>query len=196
MTTRPKPGSRYEVTDVEVLRVLSHPLRARILGALRLEGPATASQLGRRLGESSGLTSYHVRQLARFGLVEDVADQVSKRDRVWRACHALTVIDPQRFVGDAQEDLLDEFSAIQLSRLVGQAERWQRQRRAAAPAWVSAAGFSDAMVRLSPQACAELPDRLDALLRELEESSRDAPTTSWVSVFLGALPVTDEEALS
>ena len=196
MTTRPEPGSRYEVTDVEVLRVLSHPLRARILGALRLEGPATASQLGRRLGESSGSTSYHLRQLARFGLVEDVADQVSKRDRVWRARHALTAIDPQRFVGDAQEDLLDEFSAMQLSRLVGQAERWQQQRRAAAPAWVSAAGFSDAMVRLSPRACAELPDRLDALLRELEESSRDEPTTSWVSVFLGALPVADEEALS
>lgn len=196
MTTRPEPGSRYEVTDVEVLRVLSHPLRARILGALRLEGPATASQLGRRLGESSGSTSYHLRQLARFGLVEDVADQTSKRDRVWRACHALTSIDPQRFVGDAREDLLDEFSAMQLSRLVGQAERWQQQRRAAAPAWVSAAGFSDAMVRLSPRACAELPDRLDALLRELEGSSRDEPATSWVSVFLGALPVADEEALS
>ena len=196
MSSRPDPGSRYEVTDVEVLRVLSHPLRARILGALRLEGPATASQLGRRLGESSGSTSYHLRQLARFGLVEDVEDQASRRDRVWRARHALTSIDPQRFVGTEQEEMLDEFSALQLARLVEQAERWQQHRRTADPAWVSAAGFSDAMVRLSPQACAALPDRFDALLRELEQASGDAPATSWVSVFLGALPMTDEEALS
>jgi DNA-binding transcriptional ArsR family regulator len=196
MPRRPDPESRYEVTDVEVLRVLSHPLRTRILGALRLEGPATASQLGRRLGESSGSTSYHLRQLARFGLVEDVEDQSSRRDRVWQARHALTSIDPQRFVGTEQEDMLDEFSALQLSRLVAQAERWQQQRRMADPAWVSAAGFSDATVRLSPQACAALPDRLDALLRELEQDSSAAPETSWVSVFLGALPLSDEEALS
>ena len=38
-----------------------------MLGELRLNGAATASQLGRRLGESSGATSYHLRQLARFG---------------------------------------------------------------------------------------------------------------------------------
>ncbi|HSO04905.1 MAG TPA: helix-turn-helix domain-containing protein, partial [Candidatus Limnocylindrales bacterium] len=75
MTSRPDPTSRFLVTDVEALRVLSHPLRARILGALRLEGEATASQLGRRLDESSGATSYHLRQLARFGLVEESEHQ-------------------------------------------------------------------------------------------------------------------------
>ena len=48
------------------LRALSHPLRLRIVEVLR-EGPATASALGRRLGESSGATSYHLRALAKAG---------------------------------------------------------------------------------------------------------------------------------
>ena len=53
-----------QVTDVRALRALAHPLRNRLLGQLRLNGPATASQLGRVVGESSGSTSYHLRQLA------------------------------------------------------------------------------------------------------------------------------------
>jgi predicted ArsR family transcriptional regulator len=43
----------------------------RILGSLREFGPATASALADRLGESSGATSYHLRQLASFGFVEE-----------------------------------------------------------------------------------------------------------------------------
>ena len=50
---------------------MAHPLRLEILGLL-VEGPATASMLARRLGESSGSTSYHLRVLARAGaIVED-----------------------------------------------------------------------------------------------------------------------------
>ncbi len=57
--------------DARSLRGLAHPLRMQLLDALRNNGPATASQLGARLGESSGATSYHLRQLAAHGFVED-----------------------------------------------------------------------------------------------------------------------------
>src|SRR4051812_14770407 len=59
-----------QVTDVRALRALAHPLRNRLLGLLRLDGPATASRLARVVGESSGATSYHLRQLAAYGFVE------------------------------------------------------------------------------------------------------------------------------
>ncbi|HJU96652.1 MAG TPA: helix-turn-helix domain-containing protein, partial [Jiangellaceae bacterium] len=49
------------VQDLEPLRAFTHPLRMRLLAALRSDGPATASDLGRLLGESSGATSYHLR---------------------------------------------------------------------------------------------------------------------------------------
>ncbi len=75
------------VSDLETLKALTHPLRTRLLGELRRHGPATASELGRRLGESSGSTSYHLRQLERYGFVGDDAEQPSGRERRWRALH-------------------------------------------------------------------------------------------------------------
>ena len=196
MTSRPDPTSRFIVTDVEALRVLSHPLRARILGALRLEGEATASQLGRRLGESSGATSYHLRQLARFGFVEESEHQVSRRERVWRARHALTTIDPMRFTSGVDWEVLDDVSWIQLRRAVAQSERWIHRRAQASPDWASAAGFSDDVVRLTPAACHQLHERLIDLLAELEAESAQQQGAQWVSVFLAALPQTEEEAVS
>lgn len=66
------------------LRGLVHPLRVRLLHLLETDGPATASQLGRRIGESSGTTSYHLRILADLGFVEDDPEHGNGRDRWWR----------------------------------------------------------------------------------------------------------------
>jgi DNA-binding MarR family transcriptional regulator len=69
--------------DAAQLRALAHPLRLQLLQILAAEGPATASQLGRRLGESSGATSYHLRALHRAGMVEE-AEQRNARERWWQ----------------------------------------------------------------------------------------------------------------
>ena len=56
------------------LKALAHPVRLRMLGLLRIEGPATATTLATRLGLNTGATSYHLRQLAQHGfVVEDDA---------------------------------------------------------------------------------------------------------------------------
>lgn len=65
------------------LRALAHPLRLQLLDVLGVEGPATASQLARRLGESSGSTSYHLRALHRVGMIEE-AEQRNGRERWWQ----------------------------------------------------------------------------------------------------------------
>lgn len=65
------------------LRALAHPLRLQLLHVLHAEGPATASQLARRLGESSGATIYHLRALHRVGMVEE-AEQRNARERWWQ----------------------------------------------------------------------------------------------------------------
>jgi len=69
--------------DAAQLRALAHPLRLQLLEVLQSEGPATASQLARRLGESSGATSYHLRALHRAGMVEE-AEQRNARERWWQ----------------------------------------------------------------------------------------------------------------
>jgi DNA-binding transcriptional ArsR family regulator len=62
---------------------MTHPIRFRIFELLR-EGPATASQLGRVLGESSGVTSYHLRVLARAGAIEEDESRGTRRERWWQ----------------------------------------------------------------------------------------------------------------
>ena len=69
--------------DLAALKGLAHPLRAQLLDALSIYGPATASMLAERLGESSGATSYHLRQLAKHDFIHEVKDRGSARERWW-----------------------------------------------------------------------------------------------------------------
>lgn len=68
----------------EALKALAHPLRIAMYNLLGEIGPSTASRLGRLLGESSGQTSYHLRQLERFGFVEDDPEHTGGRERWWK----------------------------------------------------------------------------------------------------------------
>jgi DNA-binding transcriptional ArsR family regulator len=83
------------------LRALAHPLRLRMLGLLR-EGPATASQLGRALGESSGATSYHLRVLASVGMVEEDVDRGNARERWWRRPDEIVIVSAVPGTGDEE----------------------------------------------------------------------------------------------
>ena len=56
-----------------------------MLGILRFDGPSTATALAKRLGLNSGATSYHLRQLALHGLIEEAEGLGNKRDRWWQA---------------------------------------------------------------------------------------------------------------
>jgi DNA-binding transcriptional ArsR family regulator len=193
--SRPDPTSTYEVDDARALRALAHPLRVRLLGELRLRGAATASELGRRLGESSGATSYHLRQLQRFGFVAESDEQPSRRERVWQALHASTRLDPSRFTGEGAGEL-DAFTAMRLGRLVELVEGWPGERTRWSPEWVSASGLSDAVARLSPDAARQLHDGLGDLLERLEKESAGAEDVAWVTVHLHSVPRRDDEAAS
>jgi len=93
----------------EQLRALAHPLRLQLLQVLHAEGPATASQLGRRLGESSGATSYHLRALHRAGMVEE-AEQRNARERWWRRTSERVLV-PNSVPPDATETERAELQA-------------------------------------------------------------------------------------
>ena len=67
--------------DTRALIALAHPLRVQLRNELRIAGPATASQLARRFGESSGATSYHLRMLARHGFIEPEDGRGTARER-------------------------------------------------------------------------------------------------------------------
>jgi DNA-binding transcriptional ArsR family regulator len=94
--------------DAAQLRALAHPLRLQLLQVLH-EGPATASQLARRLGESSGATSYHLRALHRAGMVEE-AEQRNARERWWQRTPGRLLI-PNSVPPDASETERAELKA-------------------------------------------------------------------------------------
>ena len=81
---------RTIVPNARQLRALTHPVRLRMLGMLRIDGPATATSLAERLGLNTGATSYHLRQLAEHGFIEDDAAQGSGRERWWKATYTST----------------------------------------------------------------------------------------------------------
>jgi len=71
--------------DVTVLRAISHPVRNRILHELYAVGTARAADLASDLGIPANQASFHLRQLAKYGLIEPAPEAARDgRDRVWR----------------------------------------------------------------------------------------------------------------
>ncbi|GAA4720195.1 helix-turn-helix domain-containing protein [Isoptericola chiayiensis] len=87
MGTEPAPGTPQPSRDVDSTRLkgLSHPLRLTILDLLHTHGELTASRLAELVGESSGSTSYHLRQLAKHDFVTEVEGRGTARERWWKA---------------------------------------------------------------------------------------------------------------
>lgn len=98
--------------DSTTLKALSHPLRVRLWDRLVMIGPATATLLAQETGESTGSTSYHLRQLAKHGLVEEAADRSHGRQRWWRAVPRSVRVDSRQLgATPAGRELVESFSA-------------------------------------------------------------------------------------
>src|SRR5829696_8009060 len=79
-----RPEDRREIRDVRALSALAHPVRTALLSHLMAVGPRTASECAPVVDASASNCSWHLRQLARYGLVEDVGS-ADGRERRWRA---------------------------------------------------------------------------------------------------------------
>ncbi|HSK54645.1 MAG TPA: helix-turn-helix domain-containing protein [Jiangellales bacterium] len=186
------PPSRKQVDDLSTLRALAHPLRMRLLGLLRTTGPATASALGREVGESSGSTSYHLRQLARYGFVEEARHQPSRRERVWQAVHELTAWDVERFLDDRSGR--DAVTVLERERLRTQAralQAWYAARAEWPRPWVRAAQDSDAALWLTADELADLSrDLWEVVERRLRgrRPDREREGARQVAVYVQAFP--------
>ena len=177
--------------DPRSLQALAHPLRLRLLGAMRSDGPATATQLGQLFGESSGSTSYHLRQLAEHGFIEEAPDQPSGRERWWRSVHRSTRIDVAPFLADpdtrgAIEVLLHEIASAHLHQI----GRWLAEQTTWDRAWIEASTISDYRVRLTPERLEAMVAELDAVIDRYRahESAADEDGTASVVVHLHAFP--------
>jgi DNA-binding transcriptional ArsR family regulator len=79
-----EPPTR-DITDPRMLRAMAHPVRLKLINSLILLGPATATELADRVGDTPANCSWHLRQLAKFGFIEEATDLPYKgRNRPWR----------------------------------------------------------------------------------------------------------------
>jgi DNA-binding transcriptional ArsR family regulator len=178
----------YRITDPAVLKAVAHPLRVRLLGALRTEGPATATELAARFGESSGSTSYHLRQLARFGFVEEVPEPRDRRERRWRSIHRYTSWSNAELAATPEGREAAQFMRQRQMDVL--AANWQAFEAGQWPLeWLDAAGMNDDRVRLRASSLGVLYDRFAEILAELAERDADAPDAELVAVSLAAYPV-------
>jgi len=161
-----------ELRDPGALRALAHPRRLKLLGLLRTEGPLTATQAAALLpGESSGSCSYHFRQLARHGLVEEASGGTG-RQRPWRATSLFTswpdvAPTPELAAATAEFELL--ITEQQFERLA----RWIVSRSAEPVEWQEAASFGDVLLYLTPAELAELRSDLGRLAEQYLERVAD-----------------------
>jgi predicted ArsR family transcriptional regulator len=183
----------YVHLDGRQIRVLAHPLRARLLGRLRLDGPATATKLAEALGTNTGATSYHLRQLAEAGLVLEEHGAGHGRERWWRAAHDVTSWQRNAYVDDPDATAAaDWLASFQISNFADRAEAWQRALPAESAEWRDAAMFSDYILTLGAS-------QLDALLKELDgvverhrvAGGEPAADARQVLIYLGGFPRMD-----
>lgn len=178
--------------DGRQMRVVAHPLRARLLGLLRVEGPATATGLAGQLGTNSGATSYHLRQLAEVGLVEEDASRGQGRERWWRAAH-----DVSSWRADDYKDDPDAAAAAAwmesywLRRFVDNAETWQRERDDYSSEWRDAATFSDYWLELSAEQLRAMSEEIDGVI-ERYRTAAPSPDKRNVLFYVYGFPMSDK----
>jgi hypothetical protein len=160
-----------QLTDARSLRGYAHPLRMSLLGLLRQEGPRTATQAAAQLGESVPSCSFHLRQMAKYGMVERVPGADS-RERPWRATAQTTSWDSTSD-DPGTRAAIDELTSVLLTQYFRHAEEYLTTRGDQAPEWREVTGFGDTVLHVTPAELGELTGAIDALLAGFDKRRTD-----------------------
>jgi len=174
---------RRRVTDVELMSALAHPLRARVLRHLMAMGPQTASECADAVGSTASNCSWHLRQLARFGLVEP-SDAVDGRQRPWRA----SVVGLE--LGAPADD--PAMRAAQLA-VFGNSmdeeqellQRYLDRLDDLDPAWRAAGALNTYSLTISAAELTELADQVETLVRRYVSTIRTNAPADAEAVHVG-----------
>lgn len=159
------------LTDPRALRAYAHPLRLTLVGLLRSNGPFTATRAAALTGESVASCSYHLRILAKYGLVEE-APGGRGRQKPWRATAQYTEW-PEYSEDPTVAEAADALSAAVAERYFERFTRAMENRRAVPKEWREAEQLGDSLLHLTPRELTDLGKRIEELLRPYEERESD-----------------------
>jgi len=169
-----EPELRRTITDPAALDALAHPVRLDLLSFLMSHGAATASECARAVDDNPSNCSYHLRVLAKHGLVESV-ESADGRERPWRATITglsldLDSDDPSVVAGASA--MLE--ASIQLDYQL--AREHVRRRDRIEGAWRDVDAHAQYGLRVSPDELRSIVERIDAIVRPYIAATRaDAP---------------------
>jgi predicted ArsR family transcriptional regulator len=195
--TAPDGGPRLrqekrKVTDARSLRALSHPIRLALLESLSMNGSMTATQVGEMIGESPTTCSFHLRQLAKYGYVEE-AGGGKGRARPWQL--AARSLHLSSAPGDAESVLAEEtLSRMWRDRQVSRYQAWRQSRSSFPAEWRDAAGNSQAIIHLTAAELAQLNrdfnDMIDTRFSDRVYKPENRPADALpVEILLNTYPV-------
>ncbi|GGO79425.1 winged helix-turn-helix domain-containing protein [Nocardioides deserti] len=181
--------------DPRILRAVAHPTRNRILSELSAAGSLRAADIARLLDVPANQASFHLRQLAKYGLVEEAPDEArDRRDRVWR-------LADEEGISFRTRDMLDRpggraaYAVFQRSAVA-----WGHHLvdRALAPGGERSKSVSEHAVRLTAEESHELMLEINAVVEDWRRRTRgaddDGRTTYSVYQLIQPMPETDEGA--
>src|SRR5687768_16806464 len=173
------PESRRTITDVRVLRALADPIRYRILGHLMATGSGTASQCADVVGATASNCSYHLRQLAKYGLVERApAGPGDGRERPWQpTATGFSYGPPDGVPDDPAANLVNRrllHAGVDAEAAIAHAAIDRHE--SLPPSWQDAVMMSTYGLLIDPAELEALTTAVDALIRPYIRLTReDAP---------------------
>ncbi|WP_327172620.1 helix-turn-helix domain-containing protein [Streptomyces sp. NBC_00656] len=179
-----KPGGT-EITELAALKALAQPRRQQILQHLTLHGPATSAILARALGLNTGATSYHLRELARYGFVDDTVPQApgGGRARWWRAVPGDRRFPPPSRRTPGMRLVMDELNRHAYAADLALFERLQRESGgggaagdgAGADEWADAHAYSRGSLRLTLPELQQFFEEYIALMNRYKRPEEETP---------------------
>lgn len=187
---------RTRITDAAVMRALAHPVRLELLDHLsNVPEGATATECAAVVGLSPSATSYHLRALAKVGMIQPAPGRGDARERVWRATHDRFEITNEP--GASDEDVAAEMALVEthLARQNDRVRRFMAAARTEPREWYEAALISDSTLLLTARELKRLVAQIEELLQPFKKRRRERPPHSarTVSFQLRAVPVDRSE---
>jgi DNA-binding transcriptional ArsR family regulator len=189
------PHEVRKVTDARTLRALAHPVRIALLEALLHGGAQTATEAGERIGESPTTCSFHLRQLAKYGFVEE-AGGGQGRARPWRLTTIGMSFAPAS--GDQEAQVASEVTMrLFRERQLARYETWLATRGSYGAEWQDAATDSEYVFYLTPGELRQMNAEVHEVLMRwfglggrIEDPARRPPGSAPVETLLFSYPIT------
>ncbi|MFE9184849.1 ArsR/SmtB family transcription factor [Micromonospora haikouensis] len=176
MSEAPPERQRVTISDPQVMRALAHPARLAIMEHLAsIESGATATECAEIAGLSPSATSYHLRALAKFGLVEQAPSRGDARERVWRAFSPSYNVEAGQTAGSEARAAELALVKAHLARDAQRTRDWFRRGPEEPPEWYRAGWFSDSVLLLTAEELLTLNEAIQDLMAPYRRRVRTAP---------------------